>query len=142
MVVPNKNGKLHICVDFQKLNATTKEDSYLLTFMKEVLDMVVGHEVYSFWDGFSSSHQIMIAPKDQYKTTFITKWGIFVWLIMPFGLKNVPPTSHWAINMVFKEYLGVFMKLFLDYFNIFSDLKTHLAKLDRVSTNVKNSVWT
>jgi hypothetical protein len=94
MVVPNKNGKLHICVDFQKLNATTKEDSYLLTFMKEVLDMVVGHEVYSFWDGFSSSHQIMIAPKDQYKTTFITKWGIFVWLIMPFGLKNVPPTSH------------------------------------------------
>ncbi len=42
--------------------------------------------------------------------------------------------------MVFKEYLGVFMKLFLDYFNIFSDLKTHLAKLDRVSTNVKNSV--
>jgi hypothetical protein len=44
------------------------------------------------------------------------------------GLKNVPPTYQQIVNMAFKEYHGVFMKLFLDDFNIFNDLKTHLAK--------------
>jgi hypothetical protein len=71
----------------------------------------------------------MIAPKDQYKIPFIIEWGVFVCLIMPFELKNAPPTYQRAINMAFKEYLGVFMKLFLDDFNIFSDLKTHMVKL-------------
>ncbi len=102
--------------------------------------MVAGHEVYSFLDGFSSYHQIMIALEDQYKTTFITKWGIFVWLIMPFELKNTPPTYQRAISMAFKEYLGVFMKLFLDDFNVFNDLKTHMVKLQLYLTNVENSI--
>jgi hypothetical protein len=55
--------------------------------------------------------------------------GVFVWLVMPFGLKNVPPTYQRVVNMAFKEYLGVFVKLFLDDFSVFSDLKTHPAKL-------------
>jgi hypothetical protein len=45
---------------------------------------------------------------------------------MPFGLKNVPPTYQWTMNTSFKDYLGMFMKLFLDDF---SDLNTHLTKL-------------
>jgi hypothetical protein len=49
---PKKNGKLCICIDFKKLNATTKKNPYPLPFM-EVLDMVTKHEVYSFLDGFS-----------------------------------------------------------------------------------------
>jgi hypothetical protein len=50
VLVPKKNGKLQICVDFHKLNATTKKDPYPLPFTKEVLDMVANHEVYSFLD--------------------------------------------------------------------------------------------
>jgi hypothetical protein len=56
------------------------------------LDEVVRHDVYPFFDGFFDYHQIKIAPKDKYKTAFITDWGAFVWVMMPFGLKNVPPT--------------------------------------------------
>jgi hypothetical protein len=48
--------------------------------------------VYSFLDGFSSYHQIMIAPKDKYKITFITNWGAFIWVVMLFGFKNGPST--------------------------------------------------
>jgi hypothetical protein len=47
-----KNGKLKICVDFKKLNAATKKDPYLLPFMDEVINIVAGHEVYTFLDGF------------------------------------------------------------------------------------------
>ncbi len=54
----------------------------------------IGHggRTCSFLDGFLSYHQITIAPEDKYKTAFITYWGTFVWIIMLFGLKNVPPT--------------------------------------------------
>jgi len=69
----------------------------------------------------------MIAPKDRYKIAFITIWGTFVWIIMPFGLKNVPPTHQQAMSMAFHEYFEVFMKLFMDDFNVFNDLKRHLA---------------
>jgi hypothetical protein len=48
---------------------------------------------------------------------------------MPFGLKNVAPTYQQVVNTTFKDYLGVFMKLFLDDFNVFNDLDTHLLKL-------------
>jgi hypothetical protein len=91
-MVPKKFDKLCICVNFRKLNAIMKKDSYRLRFTEEVLDMVVGHKVYSFLDGFSSYHQIMRTLEDQYKTIFIVEWGVFLWLVMRFRLNNVPPT--------------------------------------------------
>jgi hypothetical protein len=63
VVVPKKNKKLRICVDFQKFNIATKKNPYPLAFTKEVLDMVARHEVYSFPNGFLGYHQIMITPK-------------------------------------------------------------------------------
>ncbi len=48
---------------------------------------------------------------------------------MLFGLKNAPPTYQRVVSRALREYLGVFMKLFLDYFNVFSDQNTHLQKL-------------
>ncbi len=48
VVVPKKNGKLIICVDFKKLNATTKKDPYLLPFTDEVINIIIGPEVYTF----------------------------------------------------------------------------------------------
>jgi hypothetical protein len=86
---------------FRKLNVVMKKDPYFLPFTEEVLDMVVGHEIYSFLDCFLAYHQIMIALENKYKTTFITDWGSFVWIIMPFRLKNVPLTYQPAVNMAF-----------------------------------------
>ncbi len=91
--------------------------------------MVARHEVYSILDDFLGYHQIMITTKYKYKTTFIIDWGVFVWIVIPFGLKNVPPTYQQIVSMAFHEYFRVFMKLFLDDYSVFNDLKTHLTKL-------------
>jgi hypothetical protein len=56
VIVLKKNGKFKICVDFRKLNAATKKDPYLLPFTDEVINIVVGHEVYTFLDGFCGYH--------------------------------------------------------------------------------------
>jgi len=53
MVIPKKNGKLRICVDFSKFNKTTKKDPYLLPFSNEVLKIVARYEAYSYLDGYS-----------------------------------------------------------------------------------------
>jgi hypothetical protein len=71
MVVPKKNGNWRICVDFKKLNKATKKNPYPLSFFEEVLNIILGFETYSFLDGYLKYHQISIAPKDIYKTTFV-----------------------------------------------------------------------
>lgn len=52
MVVPKKNGKLQNLYWLQKFNGATKKDSYPLPSTNEVLNIIVGHKVYSFLDGF------------------------------------------------------------------------------------------
>jgi hypothetical protein len=56
IVVPKKNGKLNICIDFKKLNATIKKDPYPLPFIDEMLNTVAGYEEYSFLYGYSRCH--------------------------------------------------------------------------------------
>jgi len=126
--VLKKNGKLNICVDFRKLNKATKKDPYPLPFFDEVLNIVARYEAYLFLDGYLGHHQISIAPKDRYKTTFVKDWGVFVRMVMPFGVKNGPPTFQRVVNRAFKEYLDQFMKIFLDDFIVHSNLKSHLMK--------------
>jgi hypothetical protein len=58
------------------------------------LNIVTRYETYSFLSGYLRYHQISITPEDRYKTTFVINWGTFVWMVMPFGVKNGPPTFH------------------------------------------------
>jgi hypothetical protein len=46
-----KNGKLRICVDVRKFNAAIKKDPYPLPFTDEVINIIFGHEIYTFLDG-------------------------------------------------------------------------------------------
>ena len=59
MVVPKKNGKVRVCMDYRKLNVATVIDG--------VMDVVAGHEVYSFFNGFSCYNQIPMHSADQEK---------------------------------------------------------------------------
>ncbi len=56
MVVPKKNGKLRICVDFIKLNKATRKKPYPLSFFNEVLNIGIRYVAYSFLNGYSGYH--------------------------------------------------------------------------------------
>ncbi len=64
IIMPNKNDNLHICVDYWKLNAQTKKDQFPLPLLDSVLDSVVGHEMYSFMDGYSGYNQVKMVEED------------------------------------------------------------------------------
>ncbi len=129
VIVPKKNGELKICIDFKKLNATTKKDPYPLPFTYEVLNTTARYEAYSFLDGYLGYHQISIALEDRYKIIFVIDWGAFIWKVMSFGVKNGPPTYQRVVTKTFKEYLDNFMKIFLNDFIVYSDMESHLQKL-------------
>ncbi len=71
IIVPKKNGKLHICVDCKWLNTLAKKDPYPLPFIDEVLDSIAGKELYSFLDEFSGYNHGKIKAKDREKIAFI-----------------------------------------------------------------------
>ena len=109
MVVPKKNGKIRVCVDYHKMNAATVTYAFPLPFTDGVLDAVAGHEVYSFLDGFSGYNPIRMHPKDQEKTAFVTEWGVFVAVVMMFRLKTALATFQRIIMEIFGEFIPAFM---------------------------------
>ena len=113
VLVPKKNGKIHVCVEYWKLNVVTVTEAFPLAFTDSVLDAVVGHDMYSFLDSFngynSGYNQVRMHPDDQEKTTFVTDWGVYVAVVMMFRLKTAPATFQRIITKFFGEYIHAFM---------------------------------
>ena len=107
VVQPKKHDpkKLRVCVDYRWLNKATKTNPLPTPFDDEILNEVVGHECYSFIDGFSGYNQVPIAKEDQHKTTFVCEFGSFAYRKMPFGLKNALAVFSRIIVKAFQEYL-------------------------------------
>ncbi|KAM1439859.1 hypothetical protein ACFXTO_013670 [Malus domestica] len=78
-----------VCIDYRKINATTRKDHFPLPFLDQMLERLAGHSFYCFLDGYSGYNQIVIAPDDQEKTTITCPFGTFAYRRMPFGLCNV-----------------------------------------------------
>ena len=103
VIVPKKNGKWRVCVDYKELDKATQKDHFPLPFIDQVLDTLSGKKFFSFLDGFSGYNQIQIAPEDQDKTTFTYPWGTFAYRVLPFGLCNAPATFQRAVIGIFSE---------------------------------------
>jgi hypothetical protein len=150
VVQDKKSGEIRIFVDLRKLNDACLHDPFPTPFTNEVLYNVGGQEVYSFTDGFSGYHQIIIAKEDRHKTTFAIEWGSFQYNVMPFGLKNAPSTFSRVVVEAFKEFLHKFLEAYFDDWIVFSLLKDHIEclrlMLDKcrkcqISLNLKKSIF-
>ena len=64
VLVPKKNGKWRICVDYRELNKATNKDHFPLPFIDQVLDGLAGKKFFSFLDGFNAYNQIQICLED------------------------------------------------------------------------------
>ncbi len=66
-------------------------------------------------------------------------WGTFCYIVMPFGLCNASGTFQRLMNKVFDPFLGLFLRVFIDDFEIYSDRASHLAKLELVFQRLDSS---
>ena len=108
-----------VCIDYRKLNTATRKDHFLLPFIDQLLDRLVGHPHFCFLDGYSRYNQIAIAPEDQDKTTFTCPFGTFPFRRMPFGLCNAPGTFQRCMMSIFSDLVEEVMEIFMDDFTVY-----------------------
>lgn len=96
VLVPKSNGGYRFCVDYRRLNAVTKTDAYPMPRIDELLQSTKKGCVMSSCDLRSGYWQCRV--KDQDKTAFVTPFGTYRFLRMPFGLKNAPATFQRLID--------------------------------------------
>ena len=109
------------------MNTATVTDGFLFT--DGVVDAVADHEIYSFLDGFSGYNQVGMHPNDQEKTTFVIECGVFMAVVMMFGLKTTPTTFQRVIQEIFTDYIPAFMQVFLDDSTVYKRKADHLEHL-------------
>ncbi|KAI3515815.1 hypothetical protein L1887_14720 [Cichorium endivia] len=129
-VVKNKEGELvptrvqngwRVCIDYRKLNASTRKDHFPLPFIDQMLERLAGKSHYCCLDGYSGFHQIPVAPEDQEKTTFTCPFGTFSYRRMPFGLCNAPATFQRCMVSIFSEYVESIIEVFMDDFTVYGN---------------------
>nr|CAN66315.1 hypothetical protein VITISV_035172 [Vitis vinifera] len=136
--VPKKDGKVRVGVDFKDLNKASPKDDFPLPHIDLLVDSTAGHSMLSFMDGFSGYNQILRAPKDMEKTTFIIEWGTYYYKVMPFRLKNAEATYQRAITTLFHDMMHRDIEVYVDDMIVKSRGRVdHLEALERFFERIR-----
>jgi hypothetical protein len=121
--VLKKDGTQRMCVDYHALNEVTIKNKYLLPRIDDLFNQLCGACVFSKIDLWSGYHQLMIRECDILKIAFISRYGLYEYTMISFGLTNAPTYFMYPINKVFMEYLDKFNVVFIDDILVYSKSK-------------------
>ena len=114
VLIPKKDDKVRVCVDFRDLNKASPKDDIPFPHIDMLVDSTAGHSMLSFMDGFSGYNQILMAPEDMEKTSFIIEWDTCCYRVMPFRLKNVGTTYQRATTTLFHDMMHRDVEVYMD----------------------------
>ena len=103
-----------MCVDYTSLNKTCPKVPFPLPRIDQIVDSTAGCELLSFLDAYSGYHQIKMKESDQLATSFITPFGMYCYVTMPFGLRNAGATYQRCMLHVFGDQLGRSVEAYVD----------------------------
>ena len=116
-----------MCIDYRKLNERTIKDAYPLPRIDMCLDCFASAKIFSTIDLQSAYMQLEVAEEDRHKTAFITKYGLFEYLVMPFGLCNR------CIELVLRGLQWNILLVYLDDIIVMAtNFDEHLERLEEV----------
>jgi hypothetical protein len=121
-----------MCVDYRPLNAVTIKNKYPLSRIDVLFDQLASAKVFSKIDLRSGYHQIKIRASDVPKTAFSTRYGLYEFLVMSFGLTNAPAYFMYLMKSVFMNELDKFVVVFIDDILIYSKSKAEHMKHLRI----------
>jgi hypothetical protein len=136
--VKKKDQTLRMCMDYRPLNEVTIKNKYPLPRIDILFDQLTGARVFSKIDLRSGHHQIRIRSEDIPKTAFTTRYGLFEYLVMSFGLTNAPAHLTYQMKSVFMPKLDKFVVVFIDDILIYSkNEEEHARHLQIVLTRLR-----
>jgi hypothetical protein len=134
-----KDKSLWMCVDYRPLNAVMIKNKYPLPRIDILFDQLSKAKVFSKIDLRSRYHQIKIRPQDIPKTAFSTRYGLYEYLVMSFGLTNTPAYFMYLMNSIFMSELNKFVIVFIDDILVYSENEEdHVEHLRIVLTRLRD----
>jgi hypothetical protein len=127
-----EDGTQRMCVDYRSLNEVTIKNKYPLPRIEDLFDQMKGGGVFLKIDLRSGYHELRIQELDIPKTAFRTRYGLYEYTVISFGMTNAPAYYMYLMNMVFMEYLDKFVVVFIDDILIFSKMKEEHEKYLRM----------
>jgi len=125
------------CVDYRRLNAVTKKDSYPIPRMEDCIDSLGDARVFSALDCNAGYGQIPMDPDDIDKTAFTCHMGTYEYLKMAYGLTNAPATFKRALDIILSGMTWPTCLVYLDDVIVFSDTtENHVRALDEALTRL------
>ena len=106
---------------YMQLNNITIKDRYALPLINELHDRFRGAKVFSKLDLRGAYNLIRIKAREEWKTAFRTRYGLFEYRVMPFSLTNAPASCQRLMNETLHEYLDIFVTVYLDDILIYSE---------------------
>jgi hypothetical protein len=107
VAVLKPNNKVRLCVDLTKLNENVRRENFPLPTTDNLLAQLSGAKFFSKLDCNSGFHQIPLDEESQELTTFITPFGRFCYLRMPFGISSGPEIFHREMSQILSGVPGV-----------------------------------
>ena len=133
VMVRKKDGSYRMCIDYRALNDLTKKDSYSMVRIDAALDALNGSMWFTTLDLRSSYHQILVSEPDRDKTAWISKFGQYRYVRMPFGLSNAGATFQRLIDLVLSGLSYSSCLAYIDDIIIFSrSVEQHWERLSCV----------
>ncbi|KAK1679505.1 hypothetical protein QYE76_040353 [Lolium multiflorum] len=120
LFVDKKDGATRLVTDYRKLNDVTIKNKYRLPKIEDLFDQLTGAQLFSKIDLRTGYHQLKIRATDIPKTAFTTRYGLYEYNVMSFGLTNAPAYFMNLMNKIFMDFLDKFVVVFIDDILIYS----------------------
>ncbi|MBW0588204.1 hypothetical protein O181_127919 [Austropuccinia psidii MF-1] len=120
LFVKKKDGSLHLCVDYCKLNAVARKNKYPVPPMNQLINVFNGSSIFLKIDLRGAYNLLRIEEGDENLKCFRTKYGSYEYLVMPFGLTNAPASFQNIVNDIFQDLLDVYVVVYFDDIMVYS----------------------